>query len=415
LFFKNSEDSVYQSVAMDSVPGTANWAGYIPAEAVTAPGVDYYITASDSISTTSSPEVNPASSPFQIAILPNIAPFLEHSPIKASETGVDLPIVTYATDETNQLDTVILFYKKRGQLIYEKAGMVNTADSTYQANIPGGFITTDGTDYFMLAVDDFGVSSSVGSFDDPIEIKLLQTITLDSIGNQPLDSGSVLVNAQASSGLPVTIEVTAGNVTQNDNEITFEGAGKVTLIATQPGDEKYNAADTVSLSFCVNPPVPEITINGTDEISAELSLTSGSAENNQWYKDGEKLEGETGQDLAISEAGSYTVRVETEGGCFSESEPEVITNTETYEEVITKAYPIPASERLTIEVPPQKGKIKAAIYNLNGEMVEKSTINANRDMPAIEVEISGLVDGLYILILEGDDFLLRKKIQKLSR
>lgn len=77
-----------------------------------------------------------------------------------------------------------------------------------------------------------------------------QRITFPSIGTQ-LIGATVELTAEASSGLPVTYAV-AGPATLEGNMLTCTGAGKVTVVASQSGDETWAAASDVTISFLVH-------------------------------------------------------------------------------------------------------------------------------------------------------------------
>jgi alpha-tubulin suppressor-like RCC1 family protein len=81
---------------------------------------------------------------------------------------------------------------------------------------------------------------------------LSQTLTFNSIPTQVCGTPLVL-NATASSGLPVQYAITAGAAiaTLQNGEVTFTSSGSVTLQATQPGDSTFAAAAPISRSFSV--------------------------------------------------------------------------------------------------------------------------------------------------------------------
>jgi hypothetical protein len=88
-------------------------------------------------------------------------------------------------------------------------------------------------------------------------MKADQTITFGAILDQ-LTTNTVTLSATASSGSPVTFAVTSGPASiSNGTNLTFTGAGSVTITASQAGNSNWNAAPDVSRSFNVNGlPVP---------------------------------------------------------------------------------------------------------------------------------------------------------------
>lgn len=168
LFYKNTAADSYAEIEMTLISGTT-YRGVIPGAAVTGPGLDYYITATDGAGTTSNPTNNPASNPHQIAILPNVAPSISHAVVATASAMTALTITAQVTDNTNALASVQLFYRRVGQFTYTEVPMTLSSGTTYTAEIPGEVIGDVGAAYYIRATDDFGVSASVGSADDPIE------------------------------------------------------------------------------------------------------------------------------------------------------------------------------------------------------------------------------------------------------
>ncbi|MCH8272083.1 MAG: choice-of-anchor J domain-containing protein, partial [Candidatus Marinimicrobia bacterium] len=166
LFYKNTTDITFNSVSMTNSIGDY-WEASIPSGFAQDPGVDYYVTATASVSTVSDPSSDPISNPYQIAILPNEAPQITHTPVTELTAGVAISITAEIVDITNSLSETILQYRKQGQLIYQEADMINTSGDSYQSDIPASYVTSDGLEYYIKATDDFGVSSSHGTPDNP--------------------------------------------------------------------------------------------------------------------------------------------------------------------------------------------------------------------------------------------------------
>jgi hypothetical protein len=70
-----------------------------------------------------------------------------------------------------------------------------------------------------------------------------------------------------------------------------------------------------------NMAVPQIILQGPDVLcpGSSTRLRSSLSTGNQWYLDGIAVQNATGQDLVITEPGSYTVRANGAGGCTYES------------------------------------------------------------------------------------------------
>lgn len=118
--------------------------------------------------------------------------------------------------------------------------------------------------------------------------------TLTVTGNNP-----PVLNAYATSGLPVTYEVTNGsNATIVNNEVVISGTGSFTITVSQAGNVSYHAA-SLSKTFNVNPLTlilhsPAASDITTDQKLGDSQLSGGSAEDNEhnavagtwaWYDD----------------------------------------------------------------------------------------------------------------------------------
>ncbi|MFQ5632688.1 MAG: hypothetical protein ACE5I1_28300, partial [bacterium] len=135
------------------------WTATIPGNIAQQPGVDYYITATDGLSTTSAPETNPQSSPFQIAVLPNEPPSVAHTPPSSYQPGVAFDVNATVIDTTNNLASVTLNYRKVGDILFRSLPMVNTGGDNYKETIPAASLGQSGIEYFIRATDDFGVAT----------------------------------------------------------------------------------------------------------------------------------------------------------------------------------------------------------------------------------------------------------------
>ncbi len=170
LYFKHSEAAAYTFVNMTNPDRNNIWYATIPASAAMAPGVDYYITATDGQSTSTSPAVDPSTNPYQLAIMPNIAPVIIHVPVQNVNIYSDVTIGASISDTTDYLSDVSLFYRSYGYLSYSRIDMIETGSGFYTAVIPGSIVANDGADYYIRATDNWGVSSYSGFADNPHHI-----------------------------------------------------------------------------------------------------------------------------------------------------------------------------------------------------------------------------------------------------
>ncbi|RMG87180.1 MAG: DUF11 domain-containing protein [Bacteroidetes bacterium] len=100
-----------------------------------------------------------------------------------------------------------------------------------------------------------------------------QTIAFSNIPDKITTDPPFMLNATASSGLPVSFTLVSGPATLSGSMVTLTGQpGMVTIRASQAGDAQYNPAPDVERTFNVNNPP------GLDDIDLELSLATSNPE-----------------------------------------------------------------------------------------------------------------------------------------
>ncbi len=92
------------------------------------------------------------------------------------------------------------------------------------------------------------------------DLRKEQTINFAALSDKKISEGSILLKATSTSGLPVTLELVEGDATLSNNTLTFNGLGKITVKATQEGNDGYFAAEAVSQSFYVIPAEENVAI-----------------------------------------------------------------------------------------------------------------------------------------------------------
>jgi hypothetical protein len=84
-----------------------------------------------------------------------------------------------------------------------------------------------------------------------------QVITFPAIAKKIFGDAPFALTATTSSGLAVNYRVVSGPATVNGYTVTLTGVGTVTIEASQPGDNNYNAAVPVQQSFVVASPASQ--------------------------------------------------------------------------------------------------------------------------------------------------------------
>ncbi len=109
----------------------------------------------------------------------------------------------------------------------------------------------------------FALSGNTSNFLGELESGF-QAISMPPIPNKLISDAPFEISAEANSGLPVSFEIVSGPATIDGNTITLDGVpGEVMVLATQAGDDIFDAASDVFTSFNVLDPsttLPEIEV-----------------------------------------------------------------------------------------------------------------------------------------------------------
>jgi hypothetical protein len=211
--------------------------------------------------------------------------------------------------------------------------------------------------------------------------------SIEVVVNDVPNAPQILATSQeVCSGTGVTL-LALGNTTltwDNGIENNVEFFPTETTTYTVTGNDGTTCSSTSSIEIVVNqsPATPTITLfNG--------SLVSSAVSGNQWYLNGNPIDGATGQIFAFTEFGNYTVEV-TANGCSSISEVfEIIVSVEELM-ITTSVYPNPATNLINI-----KGVQPGTQFNLldsRGQLVRTTLLNAENT----SIDISELANGIYM-------------------
>lgn len=210
---------------------------------------------------------------------------------------------------------------------------------------------------------------------------------------------------ESSAGLPVVLEVIEGNVMVSENLISIQGPGPVVIRAVQEGNSEYDAASEAFLEFCVNPPVPVITVE-IDHDPFKVTLHSSSVTNNQWMVNGSYIQDETGTSYEPEINGVFHLKVDY-NGCFALSEPTdfLYTSIEANFLKNVRTYPNPVRSSLIIQ---SDHPVKSVtLVDPRGNVVYSKTTNLGLNH---EVDVRHLPAAVYILKVETDYGTLSNKL-----
>ncbi|MCB9531151.1 MAG: PKD domain-containing protein [Myxococcales bacterium] len=229
LYFRATGSSAWLSVAMTAAGDV--WSATLPGTVVVAPGVDYYVSATDRAATPNS-AVAPASAPatpsmFVVTTPDTTAPTIVHTPTTATlVSGRPLTLDATVTDASG-IASATVYYRVVGETSYTTLAMTPAGD-TWSATIPARAVAAPGVQYYLQAVD--GASPSN---------------TARAPATAPAVPYAVVVVDPDTTGPTVELDVPVGPYTAGA-PITFtagvtdpSGVGTVTLSTSGATDETW--------------------------------------------------------------------------------------------------------------------------------------------------------------------------------
>jgi hypothetical protein len=179
LYVRTTGSVSYTPIAMLAGPNDV-WCADVPSSLVQTPGIDYYILATDGDKTSTDPSADPATNPYQLAVLPNIAPGITASAdAPCYEPNSVIGIAVECNDTTYHIAQVDVHWRPLGQLIWRNAFSMSygSSDTFVQetAHIDTNECPPDaiGLEFYVEATDDFGVSNvwPLNGRDNPVLVE----------------------------------------------------------------------------------------------------------------------------------------------------------------------------------------------------------------------------------------------------
>jgi hypothetical protein len=179
---------------------------------------------------------------------------------------------------------------------------------------------------------------------------------------------------------------------------------------TGPHWVKYSSASIKSLELTVNdtylkfdpdvaivyeaPEKPIIHIIGN-------TLVSSSDVDNQWYLNGEPIEGETDKSYTIEQNGNYFVEVSNNFGCSQVSEIKnlIVSGTEEWTEINTKdshlqIFPNPNNGQFSVKINTEENYLYK-IINITGHEIKSGTLKNSEQIQKITIDNAS--EGIYLI------------------
>lgn len=179
---------------------------------------------------------NPASQVTQTFMINKADQTITIEPISDKETG-DAPFDVTATSSAGlALDYAIL------------SGPASISGNTITLSGSSGEVVVEVS---QAGNTNFNMASETVSFNVNDPTKTDQTITFNAIADKTFGDLPFQISASASSGLQVDFDVQSGPISLSGNTVTINGAGQVTIVASQGGDGTFNPAPEATRSFTI--------------------------------------------------------------------------------------------------------------------------------------------------------------------
>ncbi|NOT74585.1 MAG: T9SS type A sorting domain-containing protein [Cyclobacteriaceae bacterium] len=243
-------------------------------------------------------------------------------------------------------------------------------------------------------------------------VKAPQTITFAALADKKVGDPVFGLTATSTSNLPVGFALTTATdkITIAAGQVTIVKAGRVSITASQTGDEVFAAATAVPNSFCIKPAQPTVTLSNT---GLNPVLTSNAAAGNQWYLNGTLIAGATNATLTVTQAGTYKVQVKADDclSAFSTDLAVVVTgDLFTTSGSLIRTYPNPVRDILFINGFDEDASIATSLTDLLGKT---HVLNVEKESGNLQADVRHLSEGMYVLtIREGRNLHQIKFIKK---
>lgn len=192
-------------------------------------------------------------------------------------------------------------------------------------------------------------------------------------------------------------QITGGEIQSNNNQtisIIWDEPGDGIIAIEHPSQNGYcSSFKTIPVKILQSPPKPVLTQAG---VTAILSTKSPS-NYYEWYLDDQLVV--IGEYIGVyaNLSGNYTVKIFGENGCSSISDPLPFM---VDIEMELSIHPNPTADRVTLlYTDKDQGEIEVQIYSSMGSLVKRVLSKKVNQVHALEIDVSDLVVGQYIVVL----------------
>jgi len=182
---------------------------------------------------------------------------------------------------------------------------------------------------------------------------------------------------------------------------------------SSPGSFYYYFYDLKIKAFgCLADQRVEVPLTTVSISKTGNNLVSSAAIGNQWYLNGNKIDGATSQIYQPTLPGNYQVSAELGSNCSTFSNEFLyLPNEKDDNEIKLKVFPVPASKNLTVAFELMEAKsVTLSIANIIGQKVYEQNKGINTGILINQIDVSRLAAGTYILSIKIGDKVYTEKI-----
>ena len=262
LYYRAIGAGAFSTAAMSNTAG-ATYQGTVPGGAVNAPGVEYYLAASDNAAPANG-ATQPSGAPtayFTFTVTAPAAPAITHTPVGNGQPQGQAVTVTADITAQAGLTSTTLHYRPQGGGAFTSVALSNTAGSTYQAQIPGAAVSPPVMEYYLEATDGAGQTTTQPSGGGVHAFTVTPSDTsAPSITHVPITNGQP-------AGQPVTITADVTDVS---------GVSQVRLHYRVTGGGTYAASTMTAAGSTYSATIPAGSVT-TAGVQYYLSASDGVA------------------------------------------------------------------------------------------------------------------------------------------
>ena len=167
----------------------------------------------------------------------------------------------------------------------------------------------------------------------------------------------------------------------------------------------------MEISFCINPPKPELSLEVSGSGGYPI-IRSSSSSGNEWFLNSVLLEDEDQPFITVTEPGKYTVSVIQDNCTSAPSDPlsMIITDVIAESRLTPVLFPNPAANRFFVRLPsPYNTVDNIKVVDMKGTIKDVIAVQGRSE---IAIDISGYPSGAYIVLANFKGLVFNEVILK---